>query len=209
MLALRGGASGKGQRQSQAPRPVVPNDDAVREKSVLLQAGGCAPPLKRASTAKKGQAGGPPCRPFFASLSAPGVFRPTPPGHRRNGQSAHPFPSALSSGEAIGTRSPLPGTNGACVRSDRLFTLSSPVNFVKPVVGSVSGTKGPGPYQPQTSGKAERFIQTALKEWAYAQTYAHSWKRTACLPAWTQQYSFVRPHSAPGRKPPASCLNGG
>ncbi len=32
------------------------------------------------------------------------------------------------------------------------------------------------PYRPQTNGKAERFIQTALKEWAYAQTYTHSWK---------------------------------
>ena len=38
------------------------------------------------------------------------------------------------------------------------------------------------PYRPQTNGKAERFIQTALKEWAYAQTYTHSWKRTAHLP---------------------------
>ena len=37
------------------------------------------------------------------------------------------------------------------------------------------------PYRPQTNGKAERFIQTALKEWAYAQTYTHSWKRTAYL----------------------------
>ena len=65
------------------------------------------------------------------------------------------------------------------------------------------------PYRPQTNGKAERFIQTALKEWAYAQTYTHSWKRTASLSKWTYHYNFVRPHSALGRKPPASCLNGG
>ena len=65
------------------------------------------------------------------------------------------------------------------------------------------------PYRPQTNGKAERFIQTALKEWAYAQTYTHSWKRTACLSKWTHHYNFVRPHSALGRKPPASCLSGG
>ena len=64
------------------------------------------------------------------------------------------------------------------------------------------------PYRPQTNGKAERFIQTALKEWAYAQTHTHSWKRTACLSKWTHHYNFVRPHSAPGGKPPASCLNG-
>lgn len=65
------------------------------------------------------------------------------------------------------------------------------------------------PYRPQTNGKAERFIRTALKEWAYAQTYTHSWKRTAYLPVWTYRYNFLRPHTALGRKPPASKLNGG
>ena len=65
------------------------------------------------------------------------------------------------------------------------------------------------PYRPQTNGKAERFIRTALKEWAYAQTYTHSWKRTAYLPIWTHRYNFLRPHTALGRKPPASKLSGG
>ena len=65
------------------------------------------------------------------------------------------------------------------------------------------------PYHPQTNGKAERFIRTALKEWAYARTYTHSWKRTAYLPIWTQCYNFLRPHTALGRKPPASKLSGG
>ena len=65
------------------------------------------------------------------------------------------------------------------------------------------------PYRPQTNGKAERFIQTTMSERAYAQTYTHSWKRTACLSKWTHHYNFVRPHSALGRKPPASCLSGG
>ena len=65
------------------------------------------------------------------------------------------------------------------------------------------------PYRPQTNGKAERFIRTALKEWAYAQTYTHSRERTAYLPAWTARYNFLRPHTALGRKPPASKLLGG
>jgi transposase InsO family protein len=65
------------------------------------------------------------------------------------------------------------------------------------------------PYRPQTNGKAERFIKTALKEWAYKQTYTHSWKKTAYLPIWTHRYNFLRPHTALGRKPPASKLNGG
>jgi transposase InsO family protein len=64
------------------------------------------------------------------------------------------------------------------------------------------------PYRPQTNGKAERFIRTALKEWAYAQTYTHSWKRTAYLPVWTHRCNFLRPHTALGRKPPASSLKG-
>ena len=65
------------------------------------------------------------------------------------------------------------------------------------------------PCHPQTNGKAERFIRTALKEWAYAQTYAHSWKRTAHLPVWTEYYNFQRPHSAFGRKPPTLAITEG
>ena len=65
------------------------------------------------------------------------------------------------------------------------------------------------PYRPQTNGKAERFIRTALQEWAYAQTYTQSWKRTANLPIWTHHYNYRRPHSALGREPPASKLAGG
>lgn len=65
------------------------------------------------------------------------------------------------------------------------------------------------PYRPQTNGKAERFIRTALKEWAYAETYAHSRNRTAYLPIWTYRYNFLRPHTALGRKPPASKLHRG
>ena len=43
------------------------------------------------------------------------------------------------------------------------------------------------PYAPRTNGKAERFIQTAIREWAYARTYQNSDERTASLPAWTHQ----------------------
>ena len=64
------------------------------------------------------------------------------------------------------------------------------------------------PYHPQTNGKAERFIRTALKEWAYASTYTHSWKRTQDLPLWTYRYNFQRPHTALDRNPPASRLPG-
>jgi transposase InsO family protein len=62
------------------------------------------------------------------------------------------------------------------------------------------------PYTPRTNGKAERFIQTLLREWAYAYTYPNSDARTAELPFWIQHYNFHRPHSAIGTKPPATRL---
>jgi transposase InsO family protein len=62
------------------------------------------------------------------------------------------------------------------------------------------------PYTPRTNGKAERFIQTLLREWAYAYTYPNSDARTAELPFWIQHYNFYRPHSATDSKPPATRL---
>jgi transposase InsO family protein len=50
------------------------------------------------------------------------------------------------------------------------------------------------PYRPQTNGKAERFIQSALREWAYGIPYNHSSERTAMLERWTHHYNWHRPH---------------
>lgn len=50
------------------------------------------------------------------------------------------------------------------------------------------------PYTPRTNGKAERFFQTALREWAYVRSYNTSDQRAACLAGWTHQYNFHRPH---------------
>jgi transposase InsO family protein len=61
-------------------------------------------------------------------------------------------------------------------------------------------------YRPQTNGKAERFIQTALREWAYGRTYRHSRQRTARLPRWIHEYNWHRPHSSLAGKPPISRL---
>ena len=51
------------------------------------------------------------------------------------------------------------------------------------------------PYTPRTNGKAERFIQTSLREWAYARPYASSDQRTAANGPWTHRYNTARPHS--------------
>jgi transposase InsO family protein len=50
------------------------------------------------------------------------------------------------------------------------------------------------PYRPQTNGKAERFIQSALREWAYGIAYNHSSERTAMLERWIHHYNWHRPH---------------
>lgn len=64
------------------------------------------------------------------------------------------------------------------------------------------------PYRPQTNGKAERFIQTCLREWAYGRTWSNSAERTAWLPSFLTYYNARRPHSALGYMPPASRLGG-
>jgi transposase InsO family protein len=60
------------------------------------------------------------------------------------------------------------------------------------------------PYTPRTNGKAERFIKTAINEWAYAYTFQNSAHRTASLPAWTHQYNWHRPHASLNQQPPIS-----
>lgn len=62
------------------------------------------------------------------------------------------------------------------------------------------------PYTPRTNGKAERFIQTALREWAYARAYNTSDQRARDLPVWTHMYNWHRPHSSLNSKPPISRL---
>jgi transposase InsO family protein len=60
------------------------------------------------------------------------------------------------------------------------------------------------PYTPKTNGKAERFVQTSLREWAYAQAYDTSDQRAAELPRWLHRYNWHRPHGGIGAKPPIS-----
>jgi transposase InsO family protein len=62
------------------------------------------------------------------------------------------------------------------------------------------------PYTPRTNGKAERFIQTLLREWAYAYRYPSSKHRADELQPWMHHYNFHRPHSATSHRPPASRL---
>jgi transposase InsO family protein len=62
------------------------------------------------------------------------------------------------------------------------------------------------PYTPRTNGKAERFIQTALREWAYARAYHNSDQRSAELVTWLHRYNWHRPHGSLKANAPISRL---
>jgi transposase InsO family protein len=62
------------------------------------------------------------------------------------------------------------------------------------------------PYTPKTNGKAERFIQTSLREWAYACAYADSGQRADQLPLWVHRYNWHRPHGSLKAQTPISRL---
>ena len=62
------------------------------------------------------------------------------------------------------------------------------------------------PYRPRTNGKAERFIQTLQREWAYGRVFQTSAERSAALEPWLLHYNFTRQHGALGHKPPGSRL---
>lgn len=62
------------------------------------------------------------------------------------------------------------------------------------------------PYTPRTNGKAERFIQTMLREWAYARPFSSSARRRAALSPWVRRYNERRPHGGIGDTPPITRL---
>ena len=87
--------------------------------------------------------------------------------------------------------------NGACFRSKRFRNACRRLNIRH------SFTRA---YRPQTNGKAERFIQSALREWAYGIPYNHSRERTAMLERWIHHYNWHRPHQGIGGLAPISRL---
>lgn len=87
--------------------------------------------------------------------------------------------------------------NGGCYRSDAFRNTCRELGLRH------VRTK---PYTPRTNEKAERFIQTALREWAYAKPYNTSDHRAACLDDWTRRYNFHRPHGGINNQPPISRL---
>ena len=87
--------------------------------------------------------------------------------------------------------------NGSCYRAhamrDAVAALGLKHRFTRP-------------YTPKTNGKAERFIQTSLREWAYAHAYSHSDQRSQRLPLFLHNYNWHRPHHSLNLKAPISRL---
>lgn len=87
--------------------------------------------------------------------------------------------------------------NGSCYKSKRFRRLCRRLRIRH------LRTK---PYTPRTNGKAERFIQTALREWAYARSYENSEQRAQHLPRWLHEYNWHRPHASLNYQTPISTL---
>jgi transposase InsO family protein len=97
------------------------------------------------------------------------------------------------------------------VKLQRLITDNGPAFHSKSFVQSCQtlgiSQKFTRAYRPQTNGKAERFIQSALREWAYGHSYTHSDERNAALPLWNHFYNWHRQHHGIACQPPMSRLS--
>ena len=87
--------------------------------------------------------------------------------------------------------------NGSCYRSK---------NFAAALAELGAKHSRTRPYTPRTNGKAERFIQTLMREWAYARPFTSSYRRRTALPAWLRRYNERRPHAGIGGASPITRL---
>lgn len=88
--------------------------------------------------------------------------------------------------------------NGACYRADAHRVALAELGLKHVRIR---------PRRPRTNGKAERFIQTMLNEWAYSRIYGSSTERTTALPLFLERYNYRRPHGSLGKRAPATRLN--
>ena len=95
---------------------------------------------------------------------------------------------------------------GACARRRTRGSAYRSHHFRQAIVAAGLKHKRTRPYTPRTNGKAERFIQTSLREWAYLQAFASSTERAQAMRPWLHAYNRHRPHSALGASPPFNRL---
>jgi transposase InsO family protein len=97
--------------------------------------------------------------------------------------------AALAFFEKLGIKAQrLYSDNGSCYRSEL---------YRQTVAGLGLKQRFTRPYTPRTNGKAERFIQTSLREWAYAHAYSHSTDRSSRLPGFLHNYQLASPPPLP------------
>lgn len=96
------------------------------------------------------------------------------------------------------------------VRIERILTDNAPGYYSKVFAATCAQRQirhlRTRPYRPRTNGKAERFIQTLLRDWAYAITYRSSQQRNLALGPWIDYYNNRRPHGSLSKKAPATRL---
>ncbi|SUV86677.1 transposase [Bordetella pertussis] len=142
--------------------------------------------------------------PAGTSSSWPSMTTPAWPSPTSTPTSASPAPSSSS-------RTQWPTTSAWAVTIQRLLTDNGSA-FRSRAFAALCHELGikhrfTRPYRPQTNGKAERFIQSALREWAYAHTYQNSQHRADAMKSWLHHYNWHRPHQGIGRAVPISRLN--
>lgn len=97
------------------------------------------------------------------------------------------------------------------VKVSRVMSDNGPCYYAKTFASACARLKlkhiRTKPYTPKTNGKAERFIKTAINEWAYARAYSSSDQRAAELPRWVHDYNWHRPHGGIKSQTPISRLN--
>jgi transposase InsO family protein len=100
---------------------------------------------------------------------------------------------------------------GQGIRVERVMTDQHPVyrmsrRFAQTLAELGVQHRMTRPYRPRTNGKAERFIQTLLDEWAYSKAYRSNAHRLLALPRWVGFYNCRRPHSELGDRPPLTAV---
>lgn len=93
------------------------------------------------------------------------------------------------------------------VMTDRAYSYTNSRAFRHTLANLHARHKITKPYRPQTNGKAERFIQTLLAEWAYAKLYRSNQERRQAFPKWLHHYNYHRPHTALRGQSPAATVN--
>jgi transposase InsO family protein len=99
------------------------------------------------------------------------------------------------------------GVRIARVMTDNAFAYTKCRAFQTTLAGLRARHLTTKPYRPRTNGKAERFIQTALREWLHGRPYASSAERATDMPAWLHWYNHHRPHAGINASTPAARLN--